>query len=44
MCVYATVCTHVCDFLRRPEKALDPLESGLQVVVDYPVWVLGTEL
>lgn len=42
--MYVEVRTNEYSFLGRPEKALDPLESGLQVVVNYRAWVLGTDL
>lgn len=32
-----------CRFVHEPE-AFDPLKLDLQVVMNYPVWVLGTAL
>lgn len=43
MCVYLHTCS-VCSDACRSQKPQDPLELELQVVVDFPTWMLGTEL
>jgi hypothetical protein len=42
-CLYVGVCTRV-QCLWRGEGACAFLELELQVVVNHPIWVLGTEL
>lgn len=41
VCVWACVCE--CSDLGGQERALDSLKLQLQVFVNHPMWVLGTE-
>lgn len=41
VCLLVCMCPQLCRCLGRPKE--DPLELELHVVVDYLMWVLGTE-
>lgn len=45
MCIMfgEAVCTCVCSTCRSQRRVSNSLELELQAVVDYPVWVLGTQ-
>lgn len=43
VCVCVWVCAHECKCWQRPERALGPPELELQMVLNHPTWILGTE-
>jgi hypothetical protein len=46
VCVCVCACVHACMYVYassfRGQKALDPLEQELEMVVSLPIWVLVT--